>query len=62
MTIAVHKAAPALQYVSCDAKKELDHEDTFSRSRRLDLLSLAAPVNAFDAKSFFEQQERPSGN
>jgi hypothetical protein len=28
----------------------------------LALLSLAAPVNAFDAKSFFEQQERQSGN
>jgi hypothetical protein len=27
----------------------------------LALLSLAAPVNAFDAKSFFEQQERQSG-
>jgi hypothetical protein len=28
----------------------------------LGLLSMAASVNAFDAKSFFEQQERQSGN
>jgi hypothetical protein len=27
----------------------------------LALLSMAAPVNAFDAKTFFEQQERQSG-
>jgi hypothetical protein len=28
----------------------------------LALLSMAAPVSAFDAKSFFEQQDRQSGN
>jgi hypothetical protein len=28
----------------------------------LGLLGMAAAVNAFDAKSFFEQQERQSGN
>jgi hypothetical protein len=27
----------------------------------LALLSMAAPVNALDAKSFFEQQERQAG-